>query len=366
MRDVAIIGAGVVGWSSAYFLLKSNPKLSVSVIDRYPSFAMGSTGRAAGGVRAQFGTEVNISLSIRSIEFFEEFEQRTGVDPNFRQYGYLFTSATASGAKYLESTQRLQKDLGVPSKLLSARQVQEKCPYLLTADVVAATFSPTDGYLDPYSVCKGFENAARAMGGTAMYGRELSAPPESEVTVLCTGHWSKDVGAMLGIDLPVAAEKHQLAMTDSARELPQRLPMVVDLDTSFHFRREGEGLLVGFNADLPHEQVEEEPGFDFAFLEQLADVGLHRLPLLGSLGFDTKKCWAGYYAETPDRHAIIGEMNGVVVATGFGGHGVMHSPAAGMAVSEIVLEGSCTSFDINGLRPSRFAENDLIVEPMVI
>jgi sarcosine oxidase subunit beta len=157
-----------------------------------------------------------------------------------------------------------------------------------------------------------------------------------------------------------------LAMTGLVSDLPDALPMVVDLDTSFHFRREGSGLLVGFNWPHPTPgSPDDPPMFDFDFLAAIADPAVHRLPLLELIGFDSKRSWAGYYAETPDKHAIIGEVDGLFIATGFGGHGIMHSPAAGKAIAQLVLAGK-SEIDVFSLRPSRFAEGDLIVESMVI
>ncbi len=362
--DVAIVGGGVIGWSVAYHLSKLAPSLSVVVFDKKPSFAMGSTGKAAGGVRAQFGTPVNVDLSLHSIRFFEEHADEVG----FRQYGYLFVTAQKGGAEYLERIARMQHERGVPVEKLSKDDIARRADYIVTDDLLLGSLSPTDGYLDPHVVCDLFQKTARASGVEAIYSCEPSDVPDAETTVLATGHWSNQVGKHFGIDLPITPEKHQLAMTDAVPELPEKLPMVVDLDTSFHFRREGKGLLVGYNYSKTEvaEDPDREPAFDYGFLEELAPIALKRLPVLENQGFDTKSSWAGYYAETPDHHAIIGRVGNVVVCTGFGGHGVMHSPAAGFAAGEIIVRGESRALDINALRPSRFAEGDLVSEEMVI
>ena len=357
-HDVAIIGGGVIGWSVAYHLSKLAPSLSVGVFDRNPSFAMGSTGKAAGGVRAQFGTPVNVDLSLHSNHFFEEHADEVG----FRQYGYLFVTAGKRGAEYLERITEMQHIRGVPVEKLSKADIEKRADYIVTDDLLLGSFSPTDGYLDPYAVCNLFQKGARANGVEVDYSCEVSNNIEAETTVLATGHWSNEVGQAYGIDLPVTPEKHQLAMTDAVPELPEKLPMVVDLDTSFHFRREGKGLLVGYN----YKSASQEPTFDYGFLEELAPIALKRLPILENKGFDTKSSWAGYYAETPDHHAIIGRVKNIVACTGFGGHGVMHSPAAGLAAAEIIVYGESRTSDIKALRPSRFAEGDLVREEMVI
>ncbi|MCW5946938.1 MAG: FAD-binding oxidoreductase [Fimbriimonadales bacterium] len=361
--DVAIVGAGVIGWSIAAHLLRIKPNLRVEVLDALPSFGMGSTGKAAGGVRAQFGTEINVDLSLYSIMRFEELQEKT--DIGFRQYGYLFVATSDETDSYLDLITPMQRQRGVPVERLTRQQVAELAPYLNTQDVVSGSFSRADGYLDPYAVCQAFEREARALGALARYGKSIDALPGATTVVIAAGHWSASVGQFLDLELPVSPEKHQLAMTESAPGLPGRLPMVVDLATSFHFRKEGERLLIGYNDPLgdPNESTE---AFDFGFLERMAEVGLHRLPLLENVGFDTKKCWAGFYAETPDHHAIIDRIGDVVVCTGFGGHGIMHSPAAGQAAAELVLYGHSSTFDLSPLRLARFAEEDLTHEPMVI
>ncbi|MEO7454032.1 MAG: FAD-binding oxidoreductase [Fimbriimonadales bacterium] len=375
--DVAIVGGGVIGWSAAYNLSRLDPGLRVVVIDRFAGSGMGSTGLAAGGVRAQFSTEVNIALSKRSIAFFEGFHEATGEDPTFNQFGYLLVTASDEGARSLASRRLMQNGLGVAVEEWGPLALEEKAPYLRREDIVAACYGPKDGYLDPYAVCRGFEKASRAaeVGGInntrVLAGKKglvvtEHGSIECDTVLLCPGHWSRDTGESFGVDLPVKHERHMLALTGPTPNLPEQMPMVVDIDTSFHFRREGEGLLIGCNWNCPTPKNPDALAvFEFGFLQAIAEYGIKRLPLLNDVGFDTKRSWAGYYAETPDHHAIIGEADGVFVCTGFGGHGVMHSPAAGEAVAQLIVRGE-SEVDVSALRPSRFAEGDLIVEEMVI
>jgi len=372
--DVVIVGGGVIGWSAAFHLTRLSPGLSVVVLDKNPRGGQGSTALAAGGVRAQFSTNVNILLSKESISFFERFEEETGENPSFRQNGYLFVASTEQGAAHLAACIALQRSLevevGTESPLLAVG-------ILKTDDIRGAAFAPKDGYLDPYSVCRGFENAARRAGASAIYNtRVLGGTGENVRTehgeidcgavLLCSGHWSSGVCGDFGIDIPIHHQRHMLALTGPVPGLPPRLPMVVDLESSFHFRPEGEGLLIGCNWDCPTPANPDDAAlFDFGFLQVIAEHGMARLPMLETVGFDTKRSWAGYYAETPDRHAIIGQMEGLYLATGFGGHGIMHSPAAGRAIAQLMLNGS-SDMDVTALRPSRFAEGDLVVEAMVI
>lgn len=373
--DVLIAGAGVIGWSVAAHLLRLAPRLSVVVADKAAVSGSGTTGRAAGGVRAQFGTPINIAFSLLSIREFERFAEEVA----FRQHGYLFVTATEAGLHAMDTLTPMQQSLGVPVRRLTPAEVRDLAPMLNTADVVAATFCPTDGYLDPHLVCSMYEKEAREAGARFLPNAEVlrfdgdvaqttAGDVGCSTAVLATGHWSGELASRLGLEIPVKPERHQLALTGEVSGLSAHLPMVVDMDTTFHFRPEGRGLLAGYTDHLPQPTapLDQPPPFDARFLEELAEVALHRLPLLAEVGFDTRRSWAGWYAETPDKHAIIGELGHWIVATGFGGHGVMHSPAAGQAVAELILHGECKTFDLHPLRPSRFPEGDLVVEAVVI
>lgn len=370
MPRIGIVGGGVIGWSCAHHLLELEPRADVTVFERLPSAGQGSTGRAAGGVRAQFSTPINIALSQYSIQKFE-----TMPEIGFRQLGYLFVTASEARAESLRSIADLQKQHGVEVELLDRTEISAFAPYLFSDDLLAGAFAKKDGFLDPFAVCTWFEKSARSGGARARNGVEVVAIDAHTIqtaddssgwdcVIVAAGHQTSAL-----LDLPIKPEVHQLALTEPIAGLPNDLPMVVDLDTSFHFRREGNGLLIGFDDhSLAHPQNESShpPAFDPKFLERLAEPSLHRLPLLSEARFDARKCWAGFYAQTPDHHAVIGSLNGVVTASGFGGHGIMHSPAAGRASAEIVLRGRCETFDLHPLRPTRFQEDDLIVERMVI
>lgn len=373
--DIVIVGAGAIGWSVAAHLLREAPRLAAVVVDQAGASATGSTGRAAGGVRAQFGTPIHIQFSLFSIAEFERMAEEVA----FRQNGYLFVTASERGLQAIEALLPLQQSLGVPVRRLTPAEVLDRAPILHGGDIVAGTFSPTDGYLDPHLVCSAFEREAKSrgvrflprakfLGFDGTMATTTAGDIRCETVVLATGHWSGALLDQLGYSIPVEPERHQLALTGPIPSLPKELPMVVDMDTTFHFRPEGEGLLVGYTDSLPPpaKTLDEQPPFDARFLEELADAALSRLPLLEQVGFDTKRSWAGWYAETPDRHAIVGRLGPYIVATGFGGHGIMHSPAAGKAVAELALRGECQTFDLRPLRPSRFEEGELTTEMVVI
>jgi sarcosine oxidase subunit beta len=352
------------------------PGFSIVVFEKHRRSAMGATALAAGGVRAQFSTQVNIELSLRSIEFFERFEIETGVDPQFRQNGYLLLACSGEGKRHLETAGELQRSLGADVSNPHIEDLIRLYPFIDVADVAFASFSPDDGYLDPYTVCKGFEQAAKVRGVTARYGEEVTRGGSKWIEVgnekvacgivlLCPGHWAGPLAERFEISLPIRHKRHMLALTERV-DIPKNSPMIVDIDTSFHFRPEGERILVGYdwNCDTLADP-DQGAKFDYGFLEGIAEIGLKRLPLLETAAFDTNKCWAGYYAETPDHHAIIGETNSIFIAAGFGGHGIMHSPAAGRAIS-CLIAGKEPQVTIHALRPSRFQDSPSIEESFII
>ncbi|MCB0834478.1 MAG: FAD-dependent oxidoreductase, partial [Bacteroidetes bacterium] len=146
-------------------------------------------------------------------------------------------------------------------------------------------------------------------------------------------------------------------------------PMVVDVTTGMYMHKEGKGLLIGLANN------DEKPGYqetiDNEFLDQMLMTALDVMPYLENAEIKTKYpgTWAGLYEVTPDHHAIIDSLPNLpnaLIAGGFSGHGLMHAPAAGQAIAEIITKGKCESFDLTPLRFSRFAENDLTIEKNVI
>jgi sarcosine oxidase subunit beta len=384
--DVAIIGGGVIGWSVAYHLLKNQGSLRVVVLESREASGRGATGKAAGGVRAQFSTPIHVLFSLFSIQAFQRFSQEPGAEIDFRQNGYLLLATGERSAHHLSEAVKMQKELGVPVRSLTPVEVQEFAPYLYSGDVLFASFCDIDGYLDPYAVCAGYEQGARRLGAEARYRTEVvgrrgsrlllreggeERELEASLTVLSAGSRSREVARIFDIEIPVFPEIHYLALTEPLPNLPEKIPMVVDVDTTFHFRREGQGILIGYDFSRGNrEGVKgaggEEGAVPYAFLEAIAEMGPRRLPLLAEARIDPRKCWSGAYAVTPDHHGIIGRVGSVVLATGFGGHGVMHAPAVGQAVAEVILKGECCSFDLHPLRPERFEEGDVSVEAFVL
>ncbi|HYR94941.1 MAG TPA: FAD-binding oxidoreductase [Methylomirabilota bacterium] len=376
--EVVIVGGGVMGASIAYHLAKKGMR-DVVVLER-DRLGSGSTSRNAGGVRLQFSTEINVRLSQRSLPHWERFEEEMGVDLEFHQVGYLFLISTDRDAAAFERSLTLWSRLGVPAARLDQQGVHKLFPEIRVDDVRFATFCAKDGYLDPTSMLNGYVSRARSLGVTFREGEPVTAieresgqvtsvrTPERTIStktvVNAAGPWAAQVGALCGVDLPITPLRRQVFVTDSVKGLDHDYPLTVEMATSFYFHRESGGVLMGM-ADPA-----EKPGFDdsvnWDFLPAIVERALDRVPPLERA--NVKTGWAGFYEDTPDKHPILGRIAsvpGLVCAAGFSGHGLMHAPAAGEAIAELIIDGR-TTLDISALAFERFARGDLIREHNVI
>jgi sarcosine oxidase subunit beta len=376
--DVAVVGAGVIGLACAAEL--SGRGLSVTILEALPSPGQASSAKANGGVRAQFTTAPNVAFSLASIETYERFARDTGL-PGFRQHGYLLIAGDDATEAGLRAARDLQRSLGVDTAWLEADEVLARAPFVRAEGIRGGTFHARDGLIDPAGVVATFERLARVGGVEVRTGAAVTAieadgegfrvrhgggEVRAGVVVNAAGSRAREVAAMLGADVPVEPVRRNLALFLDAPGEPT--PMVVDVATGVLVRREGAGGWV-----VAYSNPADPPGFDETvdprFFEDLAERTPVRFPFLEDLPLDPARCWAGLYPETPDHHAIVGADPGVpdlVHCVGFGGHGVMHAPAAGRAVAELVADGNCSSFDLRPLRPSRFVEGDLVVETAVL
>jgi sarcosine oxidase subunit beta len=342
---VVVIGGGVIGTSIAHHLAAAGVE-DVVLVER-DELASGSTARAAGGVRAQFSDELNIQLGARSLEAFGRFRQELGHDIGLHRVGYLFLLTTADEVAQFEAGVRLQNDLGVPSRMLDPAEARRLSPLISTEGLLAAAFSPDDGHCTPESVVHGYAAGARRNGATVLRNCEvlgietwrdtITAVVTSKGrivtdTVVCAaGAWSRSIGAMVGVDLPVEPLRRQIAVTEPVPGLPPGLPMTIDFTSSLYFHTEGPGLLVGMS------DPDERPGFATdthdRWIPRLYEAMERRAPAL--LDLRRTGGWAGLYEITPDHNALIGEAGSCsrfLYATGFSGHGFLQGPAVGEVV----------------------------------
>ena len=375
--------------SSIAWHLSSAGAGRVLVLDRGSGPGEGTSGRAMGGVRAQFGNPLNISMSLYSLEIFERFEELTGFPSGFRAAGYLLLATRREHLTLLRELAELQRAAGLLDvEELGPEEIARRVPILNVDDVLGGSFRQGDGFVDPLSLIAGFSGAAQANGTEIRYGVEvlgievesgsvsgvrtsagLTATP---VVVNAAGPWAREVAALAGVDLPVRPLRRQIVKTHPHPEIGGDLPMVIDLAGGLHFRPD-------FMEPPPHglrvagpDRVEHwgfDTSFDDVILDQITPWLARRAPAIADVVVDPQRCSAGLYAMSPDRHAILGPVPGLAgfhLANGFSGHGVMHAPATGRIVSETILTGSSSTFpDAAKLRLDRFAERRLLDEPAI-
>ncbi|MEV0636788.1 FAD-binding oxidoreductase [Streptomyces sp. NPDC050619] len=365
--QAVIVGGGVIGTSIARHLARAGVR-DVVLVER-DELAAGSTSKAAGGVRAQFSDDLNVRLGARSLEAFGRFEEETGHDIGLHRVGYLFLLSTPEEVASFEAGVRLQNSLGVPSRMITPKEARRLSPLISTDGLLAAAFSPDDGHCTPEAVVTGYAADARRHGArilrhTEVTGIELSGERITAVvtslgrittdTVICAaGAWSRAVGAMAGVDLPVDPLRRQIAVTEPVEGLPPDLPMTIDFTSSLYFHAEGPGLLVGMS------DPDERPGFATdthdRWIPRLYEAMERRAPAL--LDLRRTGGWAGLYEITPDHNALIGEATSVsrfLYATGFSGHGFLQGPAVGEVVRDLYL-GRVPFVDVSPLSAGRFA-----------
>ncbi len=377
--EFVVIGGGVMGASTAYHLAKAGAQ-NIVLLEKESFFGLGATGRCAGGVRYQFGTEVNVRLSQASLPMIANFEEEMGQAVDYRPIGYLFVLTNEKDVETFKRNVALQHRLGVQTEWLTGDEVRARLPLMHFPDAIAGTIHHKDGLADPNGIVMGYIQQARALGVKALTdvevtgierdGDRVTAVSTNQGTIQCehvinaAGPWAGLIGEMAGVHLPITPIRRQMITTTPIPELPKDFPFVIDFAQSLYFHPEGEGLLTG------RSNVNEQPGFDQRVDEEwewtALESAIERMPILEKAG--RQSGWAGLYEVTPDAHPIFGKtaVSGFWVVAGFSGHGFMHGPISGMLMAEIILEGSAKTVDVSMLDLARFDEGRLIHEYNVV
>jgi sarcosine oxidase subunit beta len=364
--EVAIIGGGIMGASTAYHLARRG--CTDIVILEKDLLAQASTGLSAGGIRQQFSHPANIRLSQEAVRVFERFEEEFGVDMEFRQVGYLFLAQSDDVWQEFLQNVEIQRQYNVPVESLTPSEIKHRWPYLNVEDLRGGTFCPEDGYADPYMAAMGFANAARRLGVrieeqtkvTAInieHGKVLGVQTtrglvSAPVVVDVAGPWGGEVARMAGFDLPVRPFRRQVFVTQAFEAIPKPVPMILDIEPAFYFRGEGPGVLMGMSD--PDEPSSFNTNVDYHFLEKLIEKAIQRAPILEEA--EIGRGWGGLYAITPDDNPIIGPLpgaGGFYCAIGFSGHGFQQAPTVGRILADLILDGQ-TDFDLGPFAHDRF------------
>lgn len=370
--SVVVIGGGSMGTSIAFHLAEAGVP-GVLLLEQ-GELGSGSTCKAAGGVRAQFSDPINIDLGRRGLSAFEDFPTRPGQDIDLRQPGYLFLLTSDEQVAVYEESAALQNAMGVPTRIITTDEIARLNPLVDLDGVLAGSFHARDGYCSPESVTLGYATGARRFGATIRThvtvtdiltsGGEITAvvtdrgTVRTSAVVCAAGAWSREIGAMAGVDLPVEPLRRQILITEP---LPEELsplvthatPMTIDAASTFYFHREGPGILLGMS------YRDEVPGFQWNYSEDwLPDLmtAMDRVaPALLDVGVAHR--WVGMYEVTPDHNALLGETadrSRFLYACGFSGHGFLQSPAVGEVMRDLYL-GHPSDIDVSGFDATRFA-----------
>jgi FAD-dependent oxidoreductase domain-containing protein 1 len=388
--DIVIVGGGIVGSATAYFLSMDAAASGrrIVLIERDAGYGTGSTGRSAGGVRAQFSTPENIAMSRFTLSVFRSLKEMFGADADvgFREQGYLLLAAPETKSILAENVD-IQQSAGGDIVLLDSGGLAQRFPWLVTEGVAAGAYGRSgEGWFDPPSLAALFRKAAQQRGVTVLYddvtGIEAGTSVEavrlaSGRRIVCgalvnaAGAWGGRLAALAGLQLPVEPRKRYVYVIDS-REAPDALhggPLTVD-PSGVWFRPEGRMFLCGRSPEESSEPPAENLDHidhDF-FTNEVWPSLAARVPAFESV--KVVNAWAGFYDyNTLDHNAVIGphpEQANFYFANGFSGHGAQQGAAAGRAISELILHGGFRTLDLTRFGYARIAERRPLFERNVI
>src|SRR3989440_10916792 len=307
--EVVIVGGGVIGASVAYHLAARGCR-DVLVLERAASPGEGSTGRATGGFRAQFGTHVNVRLSLLSREKLIRFREETGVDPGFRQCGYLFIARSEAELEALVSSQKMQRECGLTeARAVSVEEIRGLNPAVETEGAAGGVYCPSDGFMRPLEILRGYTDGAARLGVRFDYGVSLEGfrvngvgrivearTSEGVVAarhfVNAAGAWAAGVARVAGVEIPVRPLRRQVAVTRECDLLPEEMPMTIFVDDGFHLRvRDSRVLLLW--PDEPRTENQFDTNVEDEWVSVVVEKARGRVPCLRRAEIDREKCWAG-------------------------------------------------------------------------
>ncbi len=375
--EVVILGAGIMGASTAFHLARQGVR-GIVLLDRGPAPGAGSTSRATGGFRAQYATGINVRLSLLSRAKLATFEDDTGVDPGYAPHGYLWLAGKEHELAVLADARRVQQAAGLAEAVaVTPDDIRRLNPAVSVDGIVGGAWCPTDGFIRPLDLLAGYLAGAERLGARVRWGVDVRGLELGEgghviavrtaaeriacgAVVNALGAWATEPMRGTGFALPVTPLRRQVAPTVPTDALPPTMPMTIFVGDGFHLRvRDRRVLLLWPTPGAPGSPFDDS--VEAEWVDAVVAKAHARVPLLRSVPVDRGACWGGLYEVSPDKHAILGATPGVpnlFLINGSSGHGVMHAPALGQLLSEIVCDGRASALDAAPLRPERFAEED--------
>jgi sarcosine oxidase subunit beta len=370
--QVVIIGAGLVGVSIAYHLAIRGCT-DVLILEKQSRESSGSTARSLAGIWHQFHRPVNVQLSLYSNKRLIDFTREIGIAPGLHQTGSLFLiDDPLTWEHYLEDA-AMQQALGARVEVLTPAEAAYLLPHLHTDDLIGATYSPDGGYCDPRSVALGYLQRALELGvrlrfRSAVVGFDIqheqvcavhtqSSTISCDVVVNAAGPWAGEVAAYAGLELPVRPYRRATYTISPCVQIPDAMPLVVDVGSGLCLRKDSDNLFLGQSAASDQGADDLQAESDEGYLDAVLAAAQRRMPVLQQAELAAGYRCVGLDEMTPDANPVIGrhpDLIGYVDANGFSGHGVMHAPATGMLVAEEILDGRAHTINIDDLRIGRF------------
>ena len=372
--DAVVIGGGINGCTTAYALAKRGLKHVVLVEKGH--IASGPTGRSSGIVRQHYSHETLAAMARDSVKIWQNFGDLVGGDAGFVQCGVVF-AVGPNDVESIRKTVAMHQRIGIDTHVLSAADMKRLDPYLRTDDLACGAFEPGGGYADPALAAASYADAAQGLGvdvrrktavtglkiehgkiaGVTTAGGEIAAP----VVINVAGVWGGQIAAMAGAHIPIHASRHPVVLLRRPTAWRNPTPVWADLLTGGYFKPEREtAVMVGSLADTSDNVDPEDHATTptFAEIEEYSTGALTRFPIMEE--GTAQGGWAGLYDVTPDWQPVIDRIphvQGFYCAVGMSGHGFKIAPAIGQAMAELVLDGTCKTYDLSLFGYARFDEH---------
>jgi sarcosine oxidase subunit beta len=371
--DAIVIGAGVMGASIAYNL--STRGLKVLILERQ-SVGVGATGASSGLVRMHYDLEIDSALAWESFHFFRNWRERIGGECGFKRTGFI-QIVSPDKNEQLRGNVEMQKRIGILTDVVTPEEVKKIAPMFKTDNFELAAYEPESGYADPVLTTNSFIANAKACGTVLMQDCEVTGIRvsggkvvgvdssrgsfDAPILVNCAGTFAGRIGKMIGVDIPLDTWSHDVAFVRRPAKVGMH-PACIDDALSMYFRPEGELTLIGLeDYNRMGEPPESDLGrVDSEFVMRAIDRICERVDGMeeGSL----HSTHVGRDGLTPDQRAVIDKSgpDGFYIACGFSGTGFKLSPAVGVCMSELILDGRAKLVDISSLNLERFARGELL------
>lgn len=360
--DAVIIGGGIIGAATGYYLSKE--KLKVALLEK-KYLCSGSTGRCIGGIRQQFTTKSSIQVAMESVKIFKSMSLEFGFDVEWHQGGYLFLAHCEEKEKAYKKAIEIQRAYGLDVRYLLADEIGEIVPGLNIDGLLGAAYCPLDGQANPFLVVDGYARGVRQSGGEVLTFTEVVGIRseknflvltendrfESPVVIDAAGPWASEIAQMVNVQIPAEPERHEALITERYDRFME--PMIVDYrpDGCYFQQLNSTGQLIGCYTPDP-----KVPGKDISstseFLREMGGRMVRIVPKVCEIR--ALRQWSGSYTMSPDGSPIVGEteIENFYIAGAMSGHGFMFGPGIGRSLAEVITTKK-TSIDVSEFSSDR-------------